>query len=286
MDDLLKHALSIFGNIGNNVAQYAKGLQPPQGQPTPYFQGAPMDTMQVQQPDTRMNQALQIPWNDPSKIQAMNEQFLPLIMGLTGPVSGNKIAKYASELKTPKNMDFKVGKMQVPKSIAETEMENAINRRIDLSPRTTQATKGVPSTGGEMPFSNLKPEQFTKEAINNSLDTTGSTPMNDMLFHVRQTKYTGDIPNTRGGIYVSQGQPFKNGQIYAIDKAKLDPSKLITETGTGYTKYDSAIPKDAYIYLGEWKPHEPMSNTILGEKIKTALQGSGEIPKGVGGVKK
>jgi hypothetical protein len=143
-------------------------------------------------------------------------------------------------------------------------LDNNIGKTLDTV--TPDATTG--RLGDMKPFANLKPEQFTPEAISKSLDETGSTPMNDMLFHVRQTKYTGDIPLNEGGNYVSGGQPFKAGEVYAIDKTKLDPNKFITNTSTGYMKYNGPIPKSAYIYLGKLKPHEKFN---LGEKIANAL---------------
>lgn len=97
-------------------------------QPRPFFQGAPMDTMQYKQPDTRMAQALRLSWNDPNKIDAMTQAFLPLVMGMTGDVrnmGGIKIGKGSgNSILNPNAVEGNIGR---PLSESESIVKEARN---------------------------------------------------------------------------------------------------------------------------------------------------------------
>lgn len=123
MDNLFKLAQSIFGNIGNNVAQYAQRLQPQQRQPQPFFQGAPMDTLPQQ--DNIIQQAQKSLFYNPQTNTA-----LPM-----SPIT--KLLKIMQDnpqgwIKDPRMEDINLAFAGMTGGLSKVGSSNAINKASNL----------------------------------------------------------------------------------------------------------------------------------------------------------
>ena len=206
-----------------------------------------------------------------------------------GATTSLKLSKNAKVYDLPKNIDsidslglkrlqeLKAQGYEVIRDVSNTGGENEI--RIISENALVKPTQGAQGRlyDPKKPFSSVTPETFTPQNIAKSLDETGHSPLNDVYFHVGSDKSIGSEKT----VWMNKGQPFKHGQIFAIDKTKLDPSKIIKDMKTGYERYTGKIPQDAYIYIGEWKPGERMNNNVLAEKMRSALSPS--TPPSTGG---
>ena len=213
-----------------------------------------------------------------------------------GATTSLKLSKNAKVYDLPKNIDsidslglkrlqeLKAQGYEVIRDVSNTGGENEI--RIISENALVKPTQGAQGRlyDPKKPFSSVTPETFTPQNIAKSLDETGHSPLNDVYFHVGSDKSIGSEKT----VWMNKGQPFKHGQIFAIDKTKLDSSKIIKDVQTGYERYTGKIPQDAYIHIGEWKPGERMNNNVLAEKMRSALSPSTPPSSGgeIGGVPK